>query len=403
MTLHPEPGPLRVEPHRMPWGETTVTVVDATGVPVWGLNLYHLLELRNAGKSVAMQQRYMSAIVDATNWARASGIDLEDRIEALEFLSYGETKALQAHLQLNRQYVGGVAVGNAYWKDRCRAVRNFVSWRALEPLQRIVRADDRYLEARLKLDRFCDTVASGIGRHKTFRVLGLTEDQQTALLFAVIPGSALNPFEARHQQRNFAIVLSLYELGCRAGELLGLKRGDLVLSGSRPILTIERRQNDPDDPRSRPANAKTLARPLPVSAPLASVLETWTTKHRPVKANYPGANRSPYVFVSGEGAAMSSNTLEYIFKRLRSVEGVPADLTAHKLRHTWNDRFSKLVDADLAENLRTEMATRVRNFLNGWKASSTQGERYTHRFVEEKGHEMMLKLQSLSTAGAARS
>ncbi|MBK3401591.1 tyrosine-type recombinase/integrase [Methylorubrum populi] len=140
-----------------------------------------------------------------------------------------------------------------------------------------------------------------------------------------------------------------------------------------------------------------------MNAPLASVLNMWLTEHRVVKETYPGANKSPYVFVSGDGSPLASNTLEYIFVRLRAVEGVPATLTAHKLRHTWNDRFSKLVDDDLTGSLREEMATRVRNFLNGWRPSSQQGEQYTHRFVEEKGAKMMLKLQALSIAGSARS
>lgn len=404
MYAYSEPRPWRVEPHRMPDGENIVSVIDDRGMPVWWPNLFHVFELRNAGKSFAVQKQRMCAVADAYNWAEEKGIDLDGRIENLRFTTYAETKALQARLQLNRaEAEDGVVVGNDYWKDRCRAVRNYIGWRAAEPLQRIVRADDRYLEARLKLDRFSETIVAGIGKGKKFKAYGLTEAEQEALLLAVMPGSSSNPFEERHQFRNFAIVFSLYELGCRAGELLGLKRNDLMLSGSKPLVTIERRHNDPDDTRSRPANAKTLSRPLPVTAPLASVLQTWTTKHRSAKGIYRNAKRSPYVFVSEDGSPLASNTLEYLFVRLRLAEGVPSTLTAHKLRHTWNDRFSKLVDDDLSGSLRMEMATRVRNFLNGWRPSSSQGEQYTHRFVEEKGCEMMLKLQALSVLGAARS
>lgn len=404
MNLYPEPRPWRVEPHRMPGGENIVSVIDDRGMPVWWPNIYHVFELRNAGKSLTVQKRQMNAIADAYNWAEQVGIDLDGRIENLRFLNYAETKALQARLQLSKtEGENGVVVGNDYWKDRCRAVRNYVEWRARDPLQRIVRANDCYLEAQLRLDRFSESIVAGIGKGKKFKAYGLSDAEQEALLFAAMPGSRSNPFEKQHQFRNFAIVFALYDLGCRAGELLGLKRNDLLLSGSRPLVTIERRQNDPDDPRSRPANAKTLSRPLPVNAPLASVLNMWLTEHRVVKETYPGANKSPYVFVSGDGSPLASNTLEYIFVRLRAVEGVPATLTAHKLRHTWNDRFSKLVDDDLTGSLREEMATRVRNFLNGWRPSSQQGEQYTHRFVEEKGAKMMLKLQALSIAGSARS
>lgn len=295
---YPEPKPWAAERHRLPFGETTITVVDALGMPVWWPNLYHGFELRDAGKSFAVQKRAMSAIASAFNWAETQGIDLDERIETLRLLDYAETKALQAYLQLNRLHEGDRAVGNGFWKDRCRSVRNYVAWRAADVMQRLVRPDDAYLEARLKLDRFMETIVSGIGRHTIFKTFGLTEDEQSELLFAITPGSSTNPFTERHQYRDFVIMFALYELGCRKGELLGLKRQDLALSGSHPMVSIERRQNDPDDPRSSPAVAKTLARPLPLSAPLAAVLNTWLTEHRLNKEVYPGANRSPYVFVS---------------------------------------------------------------------------------------------------------
>lgn len=387
----------------MPSGETTVTVVDALGMPVWWPNLYHVHELRDAGKSFAVQVRAMMTIASAFNWAEGRGIDLEDRIEGLRFLDYGETKDLQAYLQLNRLHHGDRAVGNGYWKDRCRAVRNYVCWRAAEVMQRLARPEQSYVEARTRLDRFAETITAGIGKHQTFKTYGLDEEQQATLLFAVTPGSSINPFAERHQYRNFAIVLALYELGCRNGELLGLKRHDLMLSGSHPLATIERRQNDPDDPRSRPALAKTLSRPLPLSAPLASVLNTWLTEHFPKTQIYPGAKRSPYVFVSEEGTPLALNSVERIFVLLRNIEGLPSTLSAHKLRHTWNDRFSKMIDGDVSGNLRSETEVRMRNFLNGWSPTSGQGEHYRQRFVEEKSHKMMLQLQALSAKGASRS
>lgn len=403
MYVYPEPRPWTAEPHRMPSGETIVTVVDALGMPVWWPNLYHVHELRDAGKSFAVQQRAMKTVASAFNWAEDRGIDLEDRIQRLLFLDYAETKDLQAYLQLNRLHDGDRVVGNGYWIDRCRAARNYVCWRAADVMQRLPRDEQSYVEARTRLDRFAETITAGIGRHYTFKTHGLDEEQQATLLFAITPGSSVNPFAKRHQFRNFAIVLALYELGCRNGELLGLKRQDLMLSGGHPLVTIERRQNDPDDIRSRPALAKTLARPLPLSAPLASVLNIWLTEHFPQKKIYPGAKRSPYVFVSEEGRPLALNSVERLFVLLRDVEGLPSTLSAHKLRHTWNDRFSKMVDEDLSGKLRAETEMRMRNFLNGWSPTSSQGEHYRQRFVEEKSHKMMLQLQALSAKGASRS
>ena len=52
---------------------------------------------------------------------------------------------------------------------------------------------------------------------------GLTEEQQKVLLDIIEPESAINPFSSGFQIRNQLIILLLYHLGLRAGELLALE------------------------------------------------------------------------------------------------------------------------------------------------------------------------------------
>jgi hypothetical protein len=411
-TPYSEPRPWRLKTHEMLPGERIVTVVDRVGMPVWWANLFHAYEVRDAGRAYATQKRTMSAIVIAFNWAAEKGIDIEERIATFEFLSYAETKNLQARLRYD---ASGEAtghrrpVGNGYWDARCRAVRDYVRWRAGEAMQRLARPDASDASAHLYamagdgLDRFCETLLSGIGRDIEQDVMGLDEEQRAALLQAITPGSETNPFEERHQYRNFALILTLYEIGARNGEILGLKGRDLHALGPAPAVEIHRRHNDPDDTRSRPPASKTKARRLPISGPLAHVLSTWMTGHRNKPRLYPGAKRNPYVFVSELGRPIAANTVESIFIALRQVEGIPDWLTAHKLRHTFNDRLSEMMDGLPEDLLRPAVEARMRNFLNGWSPTSDQGEHYRKRFVQTKAHEFLLKLQNLSAQGAARS
>lgn len=411
-TPYPEPRPWRLKTHEMLPGERIVTVVDRSGMPVWWPNLFHAYEVRDAGRAYATQKRTMSAIVIAFNWAAEKGIDIEERIATFEYFAYAETKNLQARLRYD---ASGEAtghrrpVGNGYWDARCRAVRDYVRWRAGEAMQRLARPDAPDAPAHLYamagdgLDRFCETLLSGIGRDIEQDVMGLDEEQRAALLQAITPGSETNPFEERHQYRNFALILTLYEIGARNGEILGLKGRDLHALGPAPAVEIHRRHNDPDDTRSRPPASKTKARRLPISGPLAHVLSTWMTGHRNKPELYPGAKRNPYVFVSELGRPIAANTVEAIFVALRQVDGIPDWLTAHKLRHTFNDRFSEMMDALPEDLLRPAVEARMRNFLNGWTPTSEQGEHYRKRFVQTKAHEFLLKLQNLSAQGAARS
>lgn len=409
---YPEPRPWSLRTHTLLPGEKTVTVVDRDGMPVWWPNLYHTYKQRDAGLSYDSQKRTMSAIVMAFNWAAIQGIDIEARIASFEFLDQAETSRLQSMLRRNvlvQRKGGKAAVGNGYWDARCRAVRNYIRWRAQAATQKLVRPDAegapayQFAMASTRLAEFTDDLLSGIPSNTEFDVFGLDEDQREVLLAAIEPGSDLNPFEAKHQFRNFALILTLYELGSRNGEVRGLKRKDLHLYGDEPTVEIHRRQNDPEDTRSRPSATKTKPRTLPISGPVANVLAKWLTEHRGRPEVYPGAKRNPYVFVSELGRPIAGNTVEAIFVKLREVEGIPSWLTAHRLRHTFNDRFSELVDVLPEHELRSSVEQRMRNFLCGWSKTSQQGEHYRQRSTRAKAGEYLLMLQNLSASGRARS
>lgn len=71
---------------------------------------------------------------------------------------------------------------------------------------------------------------------------GLTEEQQESLLNLIKPQSEKNPFSQEIQERNQLMVLLLYYLGLRAGELLALRVSDFDFQ-KNTVLVARRHDN----------------------------------------------------------------------------------------------------------------------------------------------------------------
>ena len=66
---------------------------------------------------------------------------------------------------------------------------------------------------------------------------------------------------------------------------------------------------------------------------------------------------------------------------------MPADLSGHVLRHTWNDVFSKKMDE---AGVTPENERQARSYLMGWSPTSDTAATYTRRHVREKAKEVSL-------------
>ena len=74
---------------------------------------------------------------------------------------------------------------------------------------------------------------------------GLTEGQQESLLNLIKPHCEKNPFSQKLQERNQLIVLLLYHLGLRAGELLALRVSNFDFQ--KNTVLIARRHDNIND------------------------------------------------------------------------------------------------------------------------------------------------------------
>ena len=87
---------------------------------------------------------------------------------------------------------------------------------------------------------------------------------------------------------------------------------------------------------------------------------------------------------------MALNTVDFMFSTLRHHLPEIQCLSAHICRHTWNDRFSEIVEGRLNE----VEEKKVRNFLMGWSDASRSAENYTVRFVEMQAKKALIDLQN---------
>jgi integrase len=225
--------------------------------------------------------------------------------------------------------------------------------------------------------------------------MGLLDEQRDLLLEVVDPKSPKNPWkDERVKARNELYVKILDATGMRMGEVLGLKIEDVDLEAN--VITVHRTPDDPEDRRLRKPQTKTMARPLPIKQWLADLIRDYIIKYR--ARGLKGARKTAYLFVGTKmGQELSCSAAHDVFITIRETfPDCPRDLSAHLMRHTWNDRFSEQAD----EKIRTgewtqEQEQKIRCELMGWVPDSKMAQRYSRRHIIRKAHEVSLQLQSL--------
>jgi integrase len=149
---------------------------------------------------------------------------------------------------------------------RLRFMRDYVKWLASRQIGNLTDDGDIALR-RMNLDAFISGVNARlpVQRGGKDRLLpeGLSTEQITRLLEIIAPNSSDNPWKnPRARVRNELIVLWLYRLGIRRGELLSVRVSDM--KGVSSDVTIERRPDSADDPRIREPLVKTKGRTIPM-------------------------------------------------------------------------------------------------------------------------------------------
>jgi integrase len=223
---------------------------------------------------------------------------------------------------------------------------------------------------------------------------GLSEEVLSHLLNKSKRISENNPWSSSFVRvRNEIMILWLVFLGLRRGELLNVQIPDISFSGA--TVTIARRADCPEDPRTSQPLVKTRDRILPLSSDLLKLTNEYILQHR---RNIRGVKSHPYLFVAHKtGAPLSLSALNRVFRDLDiEVDGIDYKVTPHVLRHTWNDGFSRASDLKGSSDSE-EQASRA--YAMGWSPTSGTAATYTKRHVREKAKEVSLDYQKAILKG----
>jgi integrase len=170
----------------------------------------------------------------------------------------------------------------------------------------------------------------------------------------------------------------------RRGEMLSLKIRQVEFPLAR--ATIIRNQDDKADPRRRQPAAKSYGRLVPLERDLAALTQRYIKERSKIEV----ARKHGFLFVSDAGKPLQLSALTQIFVDLRKTCPTLGPLTAHVLRHTWNEVFS---DEAAAIGMDPDEERRVRIELMGWSPTSTMPDYYLRRSTIAKGMETSKSMQ----------
>ena len=382
-----------------------------TGIPLYYPNLYVTTQVRNRSLSYSSMESTLSGISVLLSFMDEKEEDLESRFKACNFFKEEELDAIRDYCQIkfNKRSVTKRTNGLFSLEElrifdkkadiqteyaRLSVIASYVKWLA-ETLSdgsrdKIVATNIEKMVKGLQARR---PPKKSRNTNSKQEEKGL-DSKQLELVFEVFrPDSKLNPFKDEAiRRRNRLMFLVLFYLGLRGGELLNIRIRDINFSSNQ--LVVVRRADEKDDPRTYQPLVKTLDRRIPLKNTLAEQIHQYIIKDR---KKVPNADKHDFLFVthkSGptQGQPISKSGYKKIFEVVRIACPGLYNLHGHTLRHTWNERFSQLMD-EMDNPPSEEKQEEMRSYLMGWKADSGTAAIYNHRFVKNKSNEAALNLQ----------
>lgn len=402
-------------------GERLPILLGLDGLPLFEPTLFALTEIRAKNRAANTIGNSLRGVLIFYLFLDLNSIDLRGRLTAGQLLSMGEIEDLlrlcrlpienivPATIQEEATSVRGPVVSMEKFRQRVafevareiaptfaatrlRCIRDYLKWLVSDRSSR-VGVGSEYRTAIEATGRFVvgaidARLPAGDSRGKLGEREGLAPDSVKELLRVIDPGSPDNPWQDEHSRfRNELIILWLYYLGMRRGELLGVRVSDIDFRKGSVI--VARRADDPTDPRKVQPNVKTRAREIPLSPLLQDKTNAYVVKYRSALL---AARKHRFLFIASDsGAPLSIPSFAKIFNVLRAKSpGLPRNLFAHLLRHTWNDRFSEEMDK---RGVSEETEKKTRSYLMGWSETSGSAATYTRRHVRKKAQEASLSMQ----------
>lgn len=391
-------------------GERYCLLVEkSTGLPLYFPTLFVTTQVRNRSLSLSAMQSALSGIAVLLKFMFERHEDIEDRFKQKQFLEINELDAIKDFCQIKfsnrviktdssgvfalselREFDEKVSSQTEY--VRLTVVSHYVKW-----LAELLSGEAWDKNVALRISK----MAKGLLERrpvKKNRNNGLVEkgldEKQLEILFELFrPESEFNPFsDLSVKVRNRLMFLLLYHLGIRGGELLNIRIQDIDFNQNQ--LLIVRRADEKDDPRKDQPLAKTLDRRIPLKGTLVKEIHNYILNYRRLVVE---PRQPDYLFVTHKsgltkGLPITISGYRKVMTIVRVAFPQLYNLTGHRFRHAWNERFSELMDSmDFPATEETQED--IRSNLMGWKLGSGTAATYNQRFVKRKGHEAALMLQ----------
>jgi integrase len=408
-------------------GERFPLLLGPQGVPLFEPTLFVVTELRMRNLAANTIANALRALQLFVTFLEAEGIDLRKRFSEGSVLKLSEVEVLaqacrspletfsalvgregrrtaaslpRARVERFRSRLPNAveeAVNPAVTATRLQCIRDYVGWLAEIHLAQRPGTLQHRGDLRAAVDAFRQAIearmpSGGASQERE----GVPPEVRSRLHEVTRPDAPNNPWvDVFARRRNALIVDWLYHLGLRRGELLSIRVPDIDFR--RGVVRVSRRPDAADDPRRNQPVVKTRARDLPLSPVLLDATRNYVLELRAARAQ---SRKHEFLFVAESGAPLSMPALAKVFAVLRAkVPDLPADLSPHVLRHTWNDRFSEEMDYNKVPE---DTERKARSYLMGWSETSGTAAVYTRRHVREKAKRVSLDLQARMHGGKVR-
>lgn len=315
-----------------PHGERLPLLMRLDGLPDYQSTAFVLVEMRARNLSCSAIDKALRAIAILYRFLQSRRVNLQVRIRSGRLFTLQELDALvhccRAHangqvpnevvvLHWERPFsrVNGRSacqskfVSTAVTAYRLSVIRDFVIWSVRTTNPPSVDAEALTRDFKRLIDSRSPPVRANLCSQRE----GLSIQEAQLVLDVVMPGAPSNPWVDMHaQKRNHLIILWLLRLGLRRGELLGVRVSDIDFVRRR--VTILRRADDINDPRTLQPNAKTLPRELQLDRELVELTEDYILNDR---LAFAGARRHEFLFVaSSTGLPLSLPSITKVFRVL---------------------------------------------------------------------------------------
>ncbi|ELV7522097.1 site-specific integrase, partial [Yersinia ruckeri] len=265
-------------------GERVCMILNAkTGLPLYYNNIYLTLLSRVKGKSFNTVLRNAYILILLEEYLSKSGINLKERMEKKQLLTYTELYSLTENLKIKRKEKKVIEIheyrrfneDNLHY--RLTVINDYISWYY----------ESYYSDSFIETKSIVELFKSNVKKHKpkiqskqyvTDNFKSLEIEKVSELFQCLETSNENNPYDRHSRRRNQLILLVLHETGIRGGELLNLRITDF--NSENKFLRITKRVNTPEDPRIIQPLVKTLERDLNISKKLTNSINEYIEKDR---------------------------------------------------------------------------------------------------------------------------